>query len=150
MEEIMEKMNSNCWYLTKPKDIYNCLYSVVIKWGCYVSSNRTEDSESGYLKIYFFSRGKLKFLTIRISDHPVQAQDFRTVFDIDIYCGHDRKGAMSYIKFLTILAKELNEAMPPYLKKINKGTLAYKQFRIRMQVEAKRKKRFFRTGVFYA
>ena len=133
----MNKETNKGWYLVSPKAISQYLYSVINGWGYSVVWNTSDDSESCHLKVNLGTTEEPKALHVRISNHSVPVKNQWIMFNVDLYCGHDREGATSYIKFLTRLSSELNRPMPAGLNKVKAGTAFYKQYRLKMQQRAK-------------
>ena len=144
----MKKEHKN-WYFTSPDAISRYLFSIINNWGYSAKWNKSSDSESRYLKINIGSFLCPKALHIRISNHSVPPASKSIKFDFDVYCSHDRKGAISYVNLLGKLANELNRPMPLSLNKIKAGTRPYKYYRIEMQNRAKNKRRFYAGDRLY-
>jgi hypothetical protein len=129
---MMSKLVCN-WYFISPRAISRYLVTVIRSWGYPVTWNRSEDSESLYLKVSLGAIEVPQSLHIRISDHTIPAKTLRVVFNADVYCSYEREGATNYIKLLAGLAEEMNKPLPPILTQIKAGTGPYKKYRIAMQ-----------------
>ena len=121
------------WYFIKPQAISQYLVSVIRNWGYPVFWNKSDDSESIYLKVYIDIHEPSKTLHIRVSDHSIPPKNLWVAFNYDIYGSYEREGAMSYIKLLSKLAEDMGKPLPPALKRVKAGTLLYKNYRIEMQ-----------------
>jgi len=121
------------WYFIKPQAISRYLVSVIRSWGYSVYWNRSDDSESLYLKVCINTLGDLKTLHIRISDHSIPPKNLWVAFNYDVYGCYEREGAISYVKLLSKLAEELDKPFPSILKRVSIGTDLYKNYRIEMQ-----------------
>jgi hypothetical protein len=129
----MKNQLAHNWYLTNPEAISRYLVSVIKTWGYLVTWNQSEDSESLYLKICLGTPEDPKALHIRISNHTIPVKTLRVVFNVDVYCGYEREGAMNYVKLLAKLAEELGQPLPPAINRVKAGTQSYKYYRIEMQ-----------------
>jgi hypothetical protein len=134
---MMSKLVNN-WYFTSPGAISRYLVTVIRGWGYPVTWNRSEDSESLYLKVSLGTLEVPRTLHIRISNHTIPPETLRVVFDADVYCSYEREGATNYIKLIAALAEETGKPPPPILARIRAGTQPYKKYRIEMQHRKKR------------
>lgn len=125
------------WYLTKPEAISRFLVSVIRNWNYPVFWNRSEDSESVYIHVCLGTRETPQWFRIRISEHSVPPKNVWITFNMDVYSGFEREGAISYIKLLSKLAEDLAKPFPAALEQIKIGTEAYKKYRVEMQRRGK-------------
>jgi len=126
------KLSRN-WYFTKPEAISRYLVSVFRSWGYPVFWNRSDDSESVYLKVYVGTLDSPKTLHIRISNHSVPQKRLWIAFNFDVYGSYEREGAMSYIRLLSKIAEDLDKPFPAALERIKTGTQSYKSYMVEMQ-----------------
>jgi len=129
----MKNQNFKSWYFIKPQAISRYLVSVIRSWGYPVFWNRSDDSESLYLKVYIGSIESPKTLHIRISDHSIPIKNLWVEFNYDVYGSFEREGAISYVKLLSKLAEDLSKPLPAALERTKAGTELYKNYRIEMQ-----------------
>jgi hypothetical protein len=129
----MDDLRFKSWYLIKPEAISRFLVSVIRNWGYPVFWNRSEDSESVYLKLCLGTPESPRVLHIRISNHSVPQRNLWVMFNMDVYCGHEREGATNYIKLISKLADILDRPIPEGLERVITGTEPYKSYRIEMQ-----------------
>ena len=134
----MERKYPKSRFFTRPEEISKYLSSLFRNWGYFVTYNRSDDSESLYLKVCTGTREEPKALHIRISDHSVPPNKRWIVFQADVYCSYEREGATNYVKLITKLAEELNKPLPKVLEKMKAGTPLYKRYRIEMQCRKKK------------
>ena len=125
------------WYFTSPEAISRYLTTVIRGWGYQAIWNRSDDSESVYIKVCLGTREAPESVHIRISNHSVPPKSLWIKFQFDVYCGHRREGATSYVKVLSKLAEMLGKPLPPYLKRTKAGTGLYKSYSIEMQRRGK-------------
>ena len=121
------------WYLTRPEAISRLLVSIIRTWGYPVHWNFSDDSESVYLKVCLGTRESPKAFHIRISNHSIPPKNLWVAFQLDVYSGFEREGAVSYIKALSRLAQDLDKPLPEFLDPVRTGTEPYKRYRVEMQ-----------------
>lgn len=134
------------WYLTRPEAISRLLVSIIRTWGYPVHWNFSDDSESVYLKVCLGTRESPKAFHIRISNHSIPPESLSAIFHLDVYSGYEREGAVSYVKAISKLAKDLGKTLPDYLSRVCIGTEQYKLYRVEMQ----RRKKHAKNGLFYS
>jgi hypothetical protein len=125
-------------YFMNTADIANYLYKAIQDFGFYVWVNRSDccSSDSIYLKVNMGSREEPKALHIRVSNHPAPRHKTNIRFDYDICASRARKGATTYIKFITQFARDQGKELPRYFSSIQPGTERYRDYTIRMQKRA--------------
>jgi len=124
------------WYFTSPEAISRYLTTVIRGWGYKTRWNLSDNSESVYIKACLGTKEAPKSLHIRMSNHTLPPNS-RSMYNYDVYCGHRRKEATSYVKLLSGLAERLGKPLPCCLRSTNVGTKQYKTYSIEMQRRGK-------------
>ena len=123
-------------YLTSTEAISRCLYQILKGYGFYVRWNKSDRSESFYLKINLVTREAPNALHIRISNHSVPRHKKSVRYDYDICASRDRAGAISYVKFLFHFAQQHGIALPRRIQALQPGTASYKNYTLALQQRA--------------
>jgi hypothetical protein len=98
------------YYLAEPHAISRYVRSVWYKWGYQSKFNFSHKSEAIYHTVQLGRDENNKLVSRFANHHPSNKEDI--TFDYDIYTSFYRQEAISYLKYLQLMAKKYNLILP--------------------------------------